>query len=322
MNRKIIPPAILLLAASLACGFMNGTPAPVSVATSTPAPALLPATQPPAARPAPPQRGDPASHARSVQRDITYCSVDGVDLKMDLYFPKEAAGPTPLVVYIHGGGWSKGDKSGGAGMIDGPALLDAGFTMASLNYRLAPEYKMPDMVEDVKCAIRSLRAHAHDYNIDPDKIGVWGGSAGGHLVNMLGTTDAGAGFDVGEYLDQSSRVQAVVDLFGPADLTVDFSGGYQRLKESVFGDFSPADSSPVTYITLDDPPFLILQGDADRVVPLSQSQEFYERLRAAGVEAQLVVVKNGPHGLGSPNESPSREQLTKMIVQFFEENLK
>jgi acetyl esterase/lipase len=328
MNRKIIAAEIVLFAASLACGILSrATPAPIAASTTlTPETQATPTVNPPAAtrsaQPPRPQRENPADHAASVQREVTYCTVEGVELKMDLYLPKDTTGPTPLVVYIHGGGWSQGDKSGGAGMVDGPALLDAGFTMASLNYRLAPEYKMPAMVQDVKCAIRSLRAHAGEYNIDPGRIGVWGGSAGGHLVNMLGTTDAGAGFDVGEYLDQSSRVQAVVDMFGPADLTVDFSGGYERLRESVFGDFSPVESSPVTYITPDDPPFLILQGDADQVVPLSQSREFYDRLAAAGVDAQLVIVKNGPHGLGSPSESPARDELTKLIVQFFEAQLK
>lgn len=332
MKKKLFLPLIALLIASLACGYLNGAmPQPVSTASPTPGghPAP-PVTQPAATQPAQlprPQHEDPASHAGKVLRDVTYCTAGGVDLKMDVYFPRNATGTTPLVVYVHGGGWRSGDKSGGAGMIDAPALLDAGFTVASLDYRLAPQYTFPAMIEDVKCAIRSLRAHAGDYNIDPSKIGVWGGSAGGHLVNLLGTTDASAGFDVGQYLDQSSRVQAVVDMFGPADLTTGFSNGYEQVAQTVFGttDFNDPifkTVSPVTYITADDPPFLILQGDADQTVPLSQSEEFYDKLTAAGVEARLVIVHDGPHGLGSPNETPSRAVLTKMIVQFFEEHLK
>ncbi len=178
------------------------------------------------------------------------------------------------------------------------------------------------MIEDVKCAMRSLRAHAADYHINPQEIGVWGGSAGGHLVSLLGTCDASAGFDVGQYLDRSSRVQAVVDMFGPADLTVAFSEAYLKLQEEVFGSFDLARASPVSCVTPDDPPFLILQGDADTTVPLSQSQELYDRLIASGVGAQLVVVRDGPHGLNSPYEYPSREDLTALIVQFFEEHLK
>jgi acetyl esterase/lipase len=256
-----------------------------------------------------------------VQRDTTYCTVDGVDLKMDVYHPRANSQPTPLAVYVHGGGWTEGDKTDGTGLADAPALLEAGFTVASLDYRLAPQYKFPAMIEDVKCGIRALRARAADYGIDPDKIGVWGTSAGGHLVSLLGTTDASAGFDVGQYLDQSSRVQAVVDMFGPADLTVEFSGGYHPVQDAVFGGFDPAKASPITYITADDPPFLILQGDIDQTVPLGQSQEFHDRLAAGGIDARLVIVKNGPHGLVSPTESPSRAELTQMIVAFFKQHL-
>lgn len=172
------------------------------------------------------------------------------------------------------------------------------------------------MIQDVKCAIRSFRAHADDYQTDPDKIGIWGASAGGHLVNLLGTTDSSAGFEVGEYLEQSSRVQAVVDIYGPADLTIDFSTVFTDLKESVFGSFDLAQASPVTYVTADDPPFLILHGDMDLVAPLSQSQLFYDRLTAAGVEAQLVIVQGGNHGFSLPNQSPTRIDLTMMIVKF------
>jgi len=255
-------------------------------------------------------------------RDVTYCTVGSTELKLDLYYPKSRTGVTQLVIFIHGGGLSKGDKRGGEGMLDVPSLLDAGFTVASLNYRLAPEYKFPTMIQDVKCAVRFLRAHANEYKIDANKIGVWGSSAGGLLVNLLGTTDSRAGFDVGEYLDQSSRVQAVVDMFGPADLTVDFSSAFIELKAQAMTGFDLVQASPVTHVTPDDPPFLILQGDVDRVVPLSQSQSFYNKLASAGVNAELVVVHGGPHGLAAPNQSPSRAELTNRIVKFFEDHLK
>jgi dipeptidyl aminopeptidase/acylaminoacyl peptidase len=139
---------------------------------------------------------------------------------------------------------------------------------------------------------------------------------------LIGTTDDSAGFEVGEYLEQSSRVQAVVDMYGPADLTVDFSNAFAELKESVFSDFDLAQASPITYITPDDPPFLILQGNEDRVAPLSQSQTFYDRLIAAGVDAQFVIVQGGGHGFHTPNLSPSRAELSAMIVEFFETHLK
>ena len=141
---------------------------------------------------------------------------------------------------------------------------------------------------------------------------------------MIGLTDPGAGFEAGEYLDQSSRVQAVVDMSGPADLTVDFSSAFVEVKGQVFVGYDMLKASPVSYVTSDDPPFLIFQGDRDQTVPISsgQAQKLYDTLTAAGVPAQLVIVKGGPHLLDAPNQTPSRAELTQMIVQFFEEHLK
>ena len=139
--------------------------------------------------------------------DVTYCSPDGLPQKMDIYFPK-SGGPWPVFLYVHGGGWDKGDKAEGAGW---NYLNDKGYLVVSVNYRLAAyNIKFPAMIEDVKCAVRYLRAHALEYNLNPDRIGALGASAGGHLVALLGTSDKSAGWDVGEYLDQSSRVQAVI----------------------------------------------------------------------------------------------------------------
>jgi acetyl esterase/lipase len=263
-----------------------------------------------------------------VERDITYATADGVALKMDIYYPKTATAAVPALVYIHGGGWTGGDKGSGAGTVDTPELLSRGYLVAAVNYRLAPQYKFPAQIEDVKCAIRFLRANAPAYGIDPTRIGAWGGSAGGHLVALLGVTDSSAGFEGScGYADQSSRVQAVVDLFGPADLTVNF--GPSSKLEQVFGTSDPKSeiasrASPVTWVTGDDPPFLIIHGDKDEVVPLSQSQILYDRLVAGGVPVTLVVVKNGGHGFtptGGPI-SPSRSEITKMIANFFDRCLK
>jgi acetyl esterase/lipase len=178
------------------------------------------------------------------------------------------------------------------------------------------------MIEDVKCAIRHLKAQADLYHIDPHKIGIYGGSAGGHLSSLVGLTDAEAGFDVGAYLEQTSRVQAVADLFGPADLTRNFSQTYSQLKSSVFGNFDLELASPPTYISADDPPFLILHGDRDRVVPLSQSQLLYDRLKEGHVPVELVVVQNGTHGFRTLDMVPSRRELTAMLVAFFTQHLK
>lgn len=301
---------VLLFLISLACGRTSN-------------PTIVPVSQSPSAMPEPSATTPPATPttARTDQRNITYCTMDGVELKMDVYYPKSADEKTPLVIYIHGGGWSGGDKSETQGRLI-PSLLDAGFTVASLNYRLAPDYPFPAQLEDVKCAIRSFRANAEQYGIDPDRIGVWGPSAGGHLVSMLGVTDPAAGFERGEYLDQSSRVQAVVDMYGPADLTVDFSQTFVNLKDMVFGSYDLAKASPVNYVSADDPPFLILQGDQDPVVPLSQSQLLYDAMIAGGMQVELIVVQGGDHGFTNPNTIPNREEIIALFMDFFEKTLK
>jgi acetyl esterase/lipase len=321
MNRKALFPLAALIVSLLAC---NNRLLDTATAESQSQPAIFTAT--PAA-----QLVEGFLFSQQIKNyisreidDAIYCTVDGVPLRADIYFPKNAQTALPLLIYIHGGAWYGGSKTDGTFFQDAPALLNAGFTVASIDYRLAPEYKMPAMIEDVKCAVRFFRARAAWYNIDPGRIGVWGTSAGGHLASMLGVADESAGFDVGEYLEYSSRVQAVVDMFGPADLTGAFMKKREQneIYQTVFGftDLSnPAftKSSPTTYVSYDDPPFLILQGDADTVVPLNQSQGLYDRLIAAGVDAQLVVVKGGGHGLGRPGELPPRGELTEMMVNFF-----
>jgi acetyl esterase/lipase len=294
---------------------------PNPTATATPAP--LPSSRVNPARPTP-----PSNNPSKLQRNLTYCSVDGVDLKLDLYFPAQTLKPSPVAVFVHGGGWSSGDKAGG-NLIPFSDLASQGFFVAAVNYRLAPRYKFPTMIEDVKCAVRFLRANAVKLNIDPNRIGAWGGSAGGHLVALLGTTDASAGFDVGQYADQPSRVQAVVDMFGPTDLNEMFPSASERIIQNVFEIKSSAGetaklASPVTYVTSDDPPFLILQGDKDQTVPPKQSQVLYDRLKGVGVPATLVMVKNAGHGFAPAGGaiSPTREELIGMIAGFFNQTLK
>jgi len=265
--------------------------------------------------------------AGTIQQDIIYSSKDGADLKLDIHYPQLVTGPIPTLVYVHGGAWIQGDKEEGAGTVDIPALLEAGFAVVAVNYRLAPQHKFPAMIEDVKCAIRFLRANADRYGLATEKIGAYGGSAGGHLVSLLGVTDSSAGWDSGEYAEYSSHVQAVVDMFGPTNLTGPFLAEAPVRCEDVFGtcnvnDPVLRDASPVTWVSADDPPFLILHGDKDEVVPLSQSEALYEHLRDAGVEVTLVVVKNGQHGLWPKADmEPSRSQLSRMIVEFFVRHL-
>jgi len=272
-----------------------------------------------------------AAGAGTVERDVVYATVGGEALKLDVHRPDGPVGAPPVAVYVHGGGWTSGDKSTGAGFEDVPELLARGYLVVSVNYRLAPRFKWPAQIEDVKAAIRFLRANAGHFGLDPDRIGVWGGSAGGHLVAMLGVTDESAGFDTsGGNLGVSSRVRAVADLFGPADLTAaDWGLARSATAYEVFGATSPSDpvlveASPVTWVSLDDPPFLILHGDKDTVVPLSQSVTLDARLRAAGVESTLVVVRNGGHGFRPTGGEmvPGRSELSRMIADFFDRTVK
>ena len=237
--------------------------------------------------------------------------------------------PVPVVLYVHGGGWTGGDKSDGAGLLFKEGLVQRGFAMAAINYRLGPKYIFPAQIEDVKCAVRFLRANASKYNFDPEQIGAIGGSAGGHLVALLGASDEDAGWDVGEYSDRSSRVQAVVDMYGPADLKVMSAGSSRRYMLQLFGAANIDDPallkySPVSYLTKDDPPFLILHGELDEMVPLEQSQILYDKLKAAGIPAELVVVKNAGHGFRPVDGDlqPSMRELVRMVVDFFIKNLK
>jgi acetyl esterase/lipase len=276
----------------------------------------------------PPPTPTPAYLAKlgAIERDVTYCVSDGIALTLDVYYPQAMPKPAPVVVYVHGGSWSAGDKKDSMGMSDVPELLSRGYLVVSVDYRHAPQWKFPTQIEDVKCAIRFLRANAKQLNLDPKRIGAWGHSAGGHLVSLLGTTDVGAGFEgPGNYLDQSSRVQAVADLCGRANLR----GMPEDKALSVFGVTSNSvrlleHASPITFVTQDDPPFLIFHGEKDTVVPLKVSQEFSDRLQAAGVPARLVVVKNADHTFQPVDgmTSPTRAEMTRLIADFFDQYLK
>jgi acetyl esterase/lipase len=267
------------------------------------------------------------------QPNITYCtSDDGTALQADVYSPLNPTANMPLITVLHGGGWESGDKSSLVEtlLLSIPELTARGYVVASLNYRLAPTYKFPAMIEDVKCAVRYFREYASNYGIDPTRIGAIGTSAGGHLVDLLGTADSSAGWDVGQYLDQSSRVEAVVSDFGPSDLAaLNSNGTLDSRYLDVFGTTDPtalAPDSPVNYTTSDDSPFLLQHGDQDTSVPWSQSQELNDDLTAVGVASTFQLVTNAEHGFRpSPvgaQITPSPSDLTTQVVNFFDSELK
>jgi acetyl esterase/lipase len=241
----------------------------------------------------------------------------------------EARCPSPVIMFVHGG-WVAGTKTGTPGMSYFLDLARRGYTTFSIDYRLAPTSTFPANIIDVKCAVRHIRANAKEYNIDPNRVGAWGASAGGHLVALLGTSDQNAGWDVGQYLDQSSRVNVVVDMYGIHDLTTEYVVGNVRgLDRMVFGAKSSTDpilaaASPVSYITPDDPPFLLLHGDMDPTIPVTQSQILHDRLVAGGVSSVYVVVHNAGHGfnaIGGPIDPPYAT-IAKTILGFFDEYLR
>ena len=302
---------IALTFSLLSCSSENTHPTATPQLTEPPS-----QTQRPTALPVPfPRYGETLT-------DVPYCTADQTTQKMDIYFPAEG-GPWPTVVYVHGGSWMRGDKL--EALMFAGILTSQGYLVVSINYRLYPPARFPAMIEDVKCAVRSLRAQASEYNIDPTRIGAMGVSAGGHLVSLLGTSDQSAGWDVGEYLDQSSRVKAVIALAPVTDLSRYFpNADIEAMKHVGFGEDNVADASPITHVTSDDPPFLLIHGDRDAVVPYEQSQLLYDRLREMSVPAQLVIVKNATHSFTAPEGTltPSLIEINQMIVDFLAQYLR
>jgi acetyl esterase/lipase len=271
----------------------------------------------------------PAPPGVMAQRDIDYVGKGLEAQRLDLYLPQDAKGPLPLVVWIHGGGWQGGAKNPCPAVF----LSTRGFAVASVEYRLAAQGPFPIMIEDCRAAVRWLRANASKYNVDPDRIGVWGGSAGGHLVALLGTAAEQTDWDdVGGNPGISARVQAVCDYFGPADIRAFASAPHSESAETAMtkllggppGEMAELakKASPVTYVSKDDPPFFIVHGDADATVPLQQSQILFDKLKDAGVDATMLVVKNGKHGAWGPDADPKTAEILERVFSFFEKQLK
>ncbi len=234
------------------------------------------------------------------------------------------------MIYLHGGSWISGDHDTGGFIVHqiGDALNQKGFLVASVNYRLGPDELWPAQIVDAKCAVRYLRANAKALHIDTKDIGIWGHSAGGHLASLVGTAGPDAGWDVGSYLNQPSTVEAVADFAGPSNLVTLGEEGppgvvrddFVSLLGPVPAEQLPAEltaASPVTYVSSGDPPFLIIHGDMDPIVPLAQSQELADSLKAAGVPVSLVVVKGGGHALDEPGAQPNADQIEALTVDFF-----
>lgn len=254
----------------------------------------------------------PANANIEIRSDIAYAETDNPRQKLDLYLPKTRSTdkPLPLIAFIHGGGWRNGDKRGGLRRV--AALVESGeFVGASIGYRLSGEAIWPAQIHDCKAAIRWLRAHAEETGFDPDRIAVMGSSAGGHLVAMLGTSGDVEKLEgkLGEHNDVSSRVNCVIDEYGPTNfLTMnDFPGKMDHLsadspESRLLGQQITKvpnlvrEASPISYVTKDDPPILIIHGTKDPLVPYQQSVVFAEALKKASVPVMLQRIENGEHG--------------------------
>ena len=266
-----------------------------------------------------PPKGPKLPDGTTADRDVAYGSHERQ--KLDVYVPR-GDGPFPLVLWVHGGAWEGGSKESA-----GPVahLLGRGYAIASTNYRLSRHALFPAQIHDVKGAVRYLRANAKKYKLDPDRFGVAGGSAGGHLVALLGTSGDVKELegDVGPK-DAGSRVQCVLDFFGPTDLArMSPPKGRENPITRLLGG-APADkkelaaqANPITFVSKDDPPFLIVHGDKDAVVPHSQSELLHEALRKAGVDSTLMIVPDAGHGNGI-----FTRELMKTYAEFFDKHLK
>jgi acetyl esterase/lipase len=257
-------------------------------------------------------------------RNLEYGTGGGEPLKLDLALPEKSDKPLPVIVMIHGGGWRGGSKDGHIQHIFN--FAQQGYASATVQYRFAPKHKFPAQMEDVKCAVRYLRANAEKYNLNKDHFGAIGFSAGAHLSMLLGTMGKDDGMEGdGGHADQSSQVQVVVAFFGPTDLMADdipkdvifMIDDLVGAKKSDKPELRVA-ASPITYVTKGDAPTLIYQGTKDRLVPHTQAYKMADALTKAGVPGRVELLLGADHGWGG-NELL---HTLKGTQAFFDEHLK
>lgn len=242
--------------------------------------------------------------------NLEYTRAPGRPLKLDLYLPNGATNKLPVLVWIHGGAWKMGNKN----WCPIAPLVTNGVAVASIEYRLSREAKFPAQIMDCRAAVRWLRANAATHGLDPERIGAFGASAGGHLAALLGTAPAVAEWDAGAHLDQSPRVQCVVAFYPPTDLDELTSGWFWR--KVSFSDVGRliggaveqnrdrvARANPVNYISKNAPPFYLLHGDRDKLVPIRQSELLHTALRQAGIPVHFEIVPGKGHAIGPPPDA-------------------
>ncbi len=273
-------------------------------------------------------RDAPLPESVELRSDVEYGRVGDRSLKLDLYSPKVRTGKLPCLIFIHGGGWKGGQKEDYR--LYTQAFATKGYIVASVGYRLSGEAKFPAAVHDVKCAVRYLRKHADELGIDADRLGVVGGSAGGHLAMMIGySSDVKELEGEGGHAGVSSHVSAVVNIYGPTNLNDDFvreNEGANKLVESFFG--KPVaeagdlldTASPGFYLDAKDPPTLILHGTIDDIVPVNQSDQLAQKLTDLKIPYVYDRLPGWPHTMDLAKDVNVRS--TWLMERFLEQTLK
>ena len=255
--------------------------------------------------------------------DVEYGTGGGEKLLLDVATPKSQNGTLPGLVFIHGGGWSGGDKRDFGELAKRGAK--AGYVAITINYRHAPKHVFPAQIEDCKCAVRWLRAKADELKVDPKRIGAAGGSAGGHLVMMLGLMDPSDGLEgEGGHADQSSKVQAVVSYVGPTNLIGEFPPVSQQILKNFLGGTQQEkldlyrQASPITYVTGGDAPMLLFQGTTDVLVPYDQAFQMTQAMQKVGVPGRVEFLIGEGHAWGGAE----MDRTMQSMFAFFDGKLK
>ncbi len=273
--------------------------------------------------------GEALPEGTRVIRNVEYKKLGGMSLLMNIYIYGNSREPLPLILYLHGGGWLTNSRINCPRALE---LLTSGYAVASINYRLTNIAPFPAQLEDCKEAVRFLRANGKNFGLLAERIGAMGVSAGGHLASLLGTTAATKEFDGGENPGVSSSIEAVCNFYGPSSITelgrFAEKKGNESLKqvvEKLIGGplgrkkKTAEKASPLNYVNTNAAPFLIIHGDSDSVVDVSQSEMLHKALLEAGVESHLHIVKGGIHGGEGFISSPV---LIPKIASFFNRHLR
>jgi acetyl esterase/lipase len=277
------------------------------------------------ASPASAQKDPPVPDTVTFEKNIEYTNPDNQHLQLNMARPKTGDGPFPCVLCIHGGGFRAGNREGYNAQII--RLAEKGYVAVTVSYRLAPKYPFPAAVHDTKAAVRWLRANAKKYHIDPDNIGVTGGSAGGTLAQMLGVTGDVKEFEGdGGNAEQSSKVKCVVNVYGANDFTKSYGKSVDAaevLPLYLGGNLEKARpahirSSPLYWVTPNAAPTLCIHGTEDKYVHVEQAEMLVEKLKATNVEADLLKLEGAGHGF----KGKDLETSEKAMIAFFDKHLK